>query len=143
MNSATQNTASNTLTVQFLDGSFPGHPVDCQNETIADAVGMIETLVLDAEAGRFDSSWPTDRAAYRIVDGNEEIITPSQSEQIAGRTCGRRAAADLTQEVAANLAGITTQQWSRIERAGRGDIATSTLKRVAAALLCTMDDLAG
>ncbi len=100
-------------------------------------------ITVPTEGGEVEIPWSTVRAvtdrAYssHLADAAEE-----EARHIGVRIRSLRESRHLTSKELAERAGITPQSLSRIEH-GRHDVVFTTLKRILAAMGCSVKDLAG
>ncbi len=136
-----------TLYALFADGSYAGieaarlmRPQD-KGVRWEDTQASPREVIVPTDGEPIEISWLTLRAltdpafdAHLVRRGDEE------ARRVGERLRALRKARKLDGKVVAERAGITPQSLSRIER-GHHEIVFSTLRKVLAALGCTLSDL--
>ena len=99
-------------------------------------------LVIPTAGGQIEVSWSTIRVLTdREYAAHLAAAAEAQASQIGLRIKQLREARGLSSKELAERAGITPQSLSRIEH-GRHDVVFTTLRRIVAAMGCSLRDLA-
>lgn len=128
-------------TIEVLEGgNWTGEGLGDANEfeRVSDAVRCIrEFLALSNN----DDSWPAHPLAYRIVDGDGEVVEPTAAQTLGGRAGFWRHVRRMTRAQVAERMGVPEQNVARLEWAERDGVSLDVAKRLADALRVSLNAL--